>query len=90
MTKRKILEILDSFKGKGSKEGLLRELKKLGGGDSDFDELCLLGFVKLGANDEGITWATTDFGKKQIEFYRPLTKKEVKEGKRFYSMVYGR
>ena len=90
MTKKEILRILDSFNGKGSKEELLNKIIDSGGDLSDFDELCLLGLIKLGGNDKGVTWGTTDFGEKQIDFYRPLAAKERKSGLRFYSMVYGR
>ena len=104
MAKKEILELLDDSGRKGSKNDLLKKiddlLKKIIGHDvlelgesskstSYFDELCLLGLIKLGSNEEGITWATTDFGNRQIEFYRPLTKKEKKSGLRFYSMIYG-
>jgi hypothetical protein len=90
MTKKEILRILDKFGRKGSKSDLLLSLKETSEYSPNFDELCLLGLIKLGSNEKEITWATTDFGNNQIEFYRPLTKNETKLGLRFYSMVYGK
>jgi len=105
MVKSEILKILDDSGKRGSRSELLKKignlLKKVNEHnalDSDedsrcvsyFDELCLLGLIKLGSNENGITWATTDFENTQIEFYRALTKKEKKSGLRFYSTVYGK
>ena len=90
MVKKDILKILDDLGRKGHKKDLCDKLGESLESAPNFDKLCLLGLIRLGSNQNGITWATTDFGNKQIEFYRDLTKKEKKTGLRFYSIVYGK